>query len=178
MGLDEKSRGARKKILKLRQCLPITSSVLNASSCYEAIPIVKDDRSTSRIERRMELNGIHLPFVPVGGVQKLQSTPQVTSSTPSTPFANILQNELESLKFSNHAQARLNSRDIQLSQDDMKRLESAVTKAGEKGANDSLVMLRDMAFIVSVRNRTVITALKGEQAQNNVFTNIDSAVVA
>ena len=125
----------------------------------------------------MELNGIHLPFVPVGGVQKLQPTPQV-SSTPSTPFANILQNELGNLTFSNHAQARLNSRDIQLSQDDMKRLESAVTKAGDKGAKDSLVMLRDMAFIVSVRNRTVVTALKGDQAQNNVFTNIDSAVVA
>jgi flagellar operon protein len=60
----------------------------------------------------------------------------------------------------------------------MKRLESAVAKAGDKGAKDSLVMLRDMAFIVSVRNRTVITALNGEQTHNNVFTNIDSAVVA
>lgn len=126
----------------------------------------------------MELNGINLPFVPVGGVQKLQSTPQVSSPTPQTPFANILQTELESIKFSNHAQARLNSRDIQLSTDDMKRLENAVSKAGDKGAKDSLVMLRDMAFIVSVPNRTVITAMKGEQAQNNVFTNIDSAVVA
>ncbi len=126
----------------------------------------------------MELQGINLPFVPLGGVDQLRSTPAQISSTPSTPFADILHTELEGLKFSNHAQARLNSRDITLSSDDMKRLESAVTKAGDKGAQDSLVMLRDMAFIVSVRNRTVITAMKGEQTQNNVFTNIDSAVVA
>jgi flagellar operon protein len=85
---------------------------------------------------------------------------------------------MQNLKFSSHAQARLTSRDIRLSDDDVKRIESAVTKASDKGAKDSLVMLRDMAFIVSVRNRTVITALNGEQARTNVFTNIDSAVVA
>ncbi len=133
--------------------------------------------ASSRIERSMELQGIQLPFVPLGGVNKPATSPLV-SSTPRTPFADILNNELTSVKFSAHAQARLNSRDINLNQEDLTRLEQAVTKAGEKGANDSLIMLRDMAFIVSVRNRTVITALKGEQAQNNVFTNIDSAVVA
>lgn len=125
----------------------------------------------------MELNGIQLPFVPVHSGHATVPTPQA-STPPRTPFADILNTEMQNIKFSSHAQARLSSRDIRLSDDDVKRIESAVTKASDKGAKDSLVMLRDMAFIVSIRNRTVITALNGEQARTNVFTNIDSAVVA
>jgi flagellar operon protein len=53
-----------------------------------------------------------------------------------------------------------------------------VDRAEEKGARDSLVLLRDMAFIVSVSNRTVVTAMDGERLKENVFTNIDSAVIA
>lgn len=127
----------------------------------------------------MELNGVQLPFLPLGGVQGLGNTPKnVSSAKPSTPFADILQQEQSKLKFSAHAQSRITSRDMTLTDEDMNRLENAVSKADEKGAKDSLVLLRDMAFIVSVRNRTVITALKGEQAQENVFTNIDSAILA
>lgn len=127
----------------------------------------------------MDLNGIHLPFVPLGGMQELQrQSRQEPMAKPQTPFAEILQDEASKLRFSGHAQSRLNSREISLSEDDVKRLETAVSKAEEKGARDSLVLLRDMAFIVSVRNRTVITAMKGDQAQENVFTNIDSAIMA
>ncbi|MFM8568909.1 MAG: TIGR02530 family flagellar biosynthesis protein [Candidatus Kapaibacterium sp.] len=125
----------------------------------------------------MELNGIQLPFVPVHGGHATVPTPPA-STPPRTPFADILDSELQNLRFSSHAQARLTSRDIRLSDEDVKRIGNAATKASDKGAKDSLVMLRDMAFIVSVRNRTVITALNGEQARTNVFTNIDSAVVA
>jgi flagellar operon protein len=82
------------------------------------------------------------------------------------------------LKFSKHAQDRLASRNIQLSGDDLSTLGRAVSKAGEKGSQDSLVMLRNMAFIVSVRNRTVVTAMDADQMQENVVTNIDSAVIA
>jgi len=53
-----------------------------------------------------------------------------------------------------------------------------VTRADEKGAKDSLVLLRDLAFIVNVKNRTVVTAVDGEHLKDNVFTNIDSAVIA
>jgi flagellar operon protein len=60
----------------------------------------------------------------------------------------------------------------------MGRLESAVDKLAAKGARESLVLLDDNAMVVSVRNRTVITALSREQARENVFTNIDSAVIA
>ena len=60
----------------------------------------------------------------------------------------------------------------------MASLQRAVTQAEEKGAKDSLVLLRDLAFIVSVTNRTVVTAVDGVHIKENVFTNIDSAVIA
>jgi flagellar operon protein len=60
----------------------------------------------------------------------------------------------------------------------MVSLQRAVSRAEEKGAKDSLVLLRDLAFIVSVKNRTVVTAVDGEHIKENVFTNIDSAVIA
>ncbi len=67
---------------------------------------------------------------------------------------------------------------MQLNDADMTTLQLAVNRAEEKGARDSLVLLRDMAFIVSVPNRTVVTAMDSEHLKENVFTNIDSAVIA
>jgi len=66
---------------------------------------------------------------------------------------------------------------VSLTSEDITRLESAIAKAERKGVRDAFVMLRDMVFIISVKNRTVITALKADQAQENVFTNIDAAVL-
>ena len=83
-----------------------------------------------------------------------------------------------SIKWSAHAQARLQQRGIQLSDAQHIRLETAVDKAAAKGAKDSLVLLDDNALVVSAQNRTVITALGIHQARENVFTNIDSAVIA
>lgn len=81
------------------------------------------------------------------------------------------------LKVSGHAQTRLESRDIALDKAQWDRVLSGVDKAAEKGAQSSLVMLDDVALIVSVKNRTVITAMDQAQMQENVFTNIDSAVI-
>lgn len=83
-----------------------------------------------------------------------------------------------SITWSAHASARLQQRGIQLDAAQHARLETAVDKAGAKGAKDALVMLDDTAMVVSVQNRTVITALGMHQARENVFTNIDSAVIA
>jgi flagellar operon protein len=65
-----------------------------------------------------------------------------------------------------------------MSSNELLRLENAVEKAAEKGAKESLVMLDDKAFIVSVRNRTVVTMMQKEHLVDNVITNIDSAVFA
>lgn len=83
-----------------------------------------------------------------------------------------------SIRWSSHARARLMQRGIELTTEQHTRLETAVDKAVAKGAKDSLVLLDDTALVVSAQNRTVITALGMHQAKENVFTNIDSAVIA
>ena len=82
------------------------------------------------------------------------------------------------LKFSKHAIDRLRMRDVPLGESEVERLDNAVAQAGEKGAKESLVLLDNLAFVVSVRNRTVITAMNAQSAKNGVFTSIDSAVIA
>ncbi|MCT4633763.1 MAG: hypothetical protein N4A76_13645 [Firmicutes bacterium] len=81
------------------------------------------------------------------------------------------------LKFSKHATQRLETRNIKLSDTDVKKINSAVDKAQEKGVNEALIMMGNKAFIVNVNNRTVITAASDDQLKENVFTNIDGAVI-
>ena len=82
-----------------------------------------------------------------------------------------------SLKFSAHAIQRLQSRNITLSADDVQRMNAMADKAAAKGAQQSLFMLNDVGMIVSIKNRTVITAVDSDSMRENVFTNIDSAAV-
>ncbi|MCR5233359.1 MAG: flagellar protein [Lachnospiraceae bacterium] len=84
---------------------------------------------------------------------------------------------LGSLKFSKHASARLEDRNIELSDSQMNRLNAGMQKANEKGINESLVLMDQMAFIVNVKNNTVITAMNEAEVKDNVFTNIDGAVI-
>lgn len=107
---------------------------------------------------------------------------QVTPTPTKTPvdttkgpdFAAVLQDRL---KVSGHAQTRLQSRNIDLSKDQWDRVVSGVDQAAAKGSKESLVMVDNAALVVSVKNRTVITAVDQAQLKNNVFTNIDSAVI-
>lgn len=96
-----------------------------------------------------------------------------------SPFAKVLEAKLpnQAVKFSQHAQERLKARGISLSETDMKKLAGAVDSVAQKGGKESLVMLGDAAFVVSVKNRTVVTAMDRAHMQGNVFTNIDSAVI-
>lgn len=81
------------------------------------------------------------------------------------------------LRFSKHASNRLADRQLTLSEEQMSRLTEGARKAGEKGIKESLVMVDQLAFIVNVPNNTVITAMDQTQANENVFTNIDGAVI-
>ena len=81
------------------------------------------------------------------------------------------------LRFSKHATSRLADRSIMLSDSQMNRLAEGAKKAGEKGIKESLVMVDQLAFIVNVPNNTVITAMDQSQASENIFTNIDGAVI-
>lgn len=123
------------------------------------------------------VNGVRVPFLPARGVDGFKERTPAGGAKEST-FDAVLQEELRGLTFSRHAQERLEARKIMLNDTDLATLQSAVDRAEEKGAKDSLVLLRDMAFIVSVRNRTVVTAMGNEHLKENVFTNIDSAVIA
>lgn len=87
------------------------------------------------------------------------------------------QSELDSLKFSKHAMGRLYDRGISLSAEQSRRLADGVTKAGAKGINESLVLMDSLAFIVNVPNKTVVTAIDQANAGENIFTNIDGAVI-
>ena len=121
-----------------------------------------------------EINGINVPFIPI--VKENNGLQQRPIKEVSNSFDTIFQDELSKVKFSSHAQKRLESRNIQLGAEDLSKIQSAVEKAELKGSKDSLVMMDKTAFVVNVPNRTVITALQVGEDNDNVFTNIDSVV--
>lgn len=84
----------------------------------------------------------------------------------------------ETLRFSKHATSRLQDRQIQLTNEQLDRLNEGSQKAGEKGINESLVLVDDLAFIVNIKNNTVVTAMDSTKADESVYTNIDGAVIA
>lgn len=95
-------------------------------------------------------------------------------------FDSLLQTQINKsgVQFSAHAQKRLAERNVKLSDSEQARLGAAVDKAQQKGADKSLVLMDDLALVVSARNRTVITAVDASNSKDGVFTNIDSAVIA
>lgn len=99
--------------------------------------------------------------------------------TQKDAFAKILDQKLQqgAVKFSAHATKRLEARNIKLSPEQLQTLEEAVEKARSKGGRETLILLDNVALVVSVANRTVITAMDGENLKDNVFTQIDSAVI-
>ena len=113
--------------------------------------------------------------------------PSSTLPVGENSFANILKkaeesvdniNSEEPVKFSKHAVNRLSMRNIELTRDQMERLNQGKIEAGEKGIKDSLILIDQLAFIVNVPNNTVVTAMDQTENKSNVFTNIDGAVIA
>jgi flagellar operon protein len=81
------------------------------------------------------------------------------------------------VQFSKHASMRLNNRSIALTDEQMKRVNEGIDKASSKGIKDSLVLVDDVALVVNTKNRVVITAMDKNVTSENVFTNIDGAVI-
>ena len=99
-----------------------------------------------------------------------------SNTAEALSFQQILENkQTEELHFSKHANERLANRNIDLTEEQKERLKEGVNRASSKGIRDSLVMVDNMAFIVNVTNRTVITAV--DNGDDKIFTNIDGAVV-
>ena len=89
-----------------------------------------------------------------------------------------IDNLVSPVRFSKHASVRLDDRNIELSSEQLNRLNEGAQKANAKGINESLVLVDEIAFIVNIKNNTVITAMDQSEAKENVFTNIDGAVIA
>ena len=109
-----------------------------------------------------------------GGVQKTRK-PEGTE-----PFSDLLQKTIEQqegVKFSAHAVKRLEDRNIELSGSELQRLNEGVEKIGEKGGRNSVIMIDDNAYVVSIANKTVVTTLAKDMTAGNVFTNIDSVLI-
>ena len=111
---------------------------------------------------------------------KTQKMP-VRETKDGLTFQDVLQRKAQpgdcSLKFSKHAMGRLSDRNIELSDNQLERLESGTRKAEQKGIRDSLVIVDSLAFIVNVPNQTVVTAMDSTQTDESIFTNINGAVI-
>ncbi len=104
-----------------------------------------------------------------------------TGAVDGPSFAEVLSKQtaaVEPPRFSRHALQRLQQRGIQLGAPALQRLSEGVSRAAGKGSRDSVVFVDNTAFVVSVANNTVITAVGSEHMKDHVFTNIDSAVIA
>lgn len=111
---------------------------------------------------------------------KKGSTASATASELS--FQDILKQKQSvdansALKFSKHASMRLQSRNIELSSEQKERLETGAEKAEAKGMKESLVIVDSYSFIVNVPSKTVVTAMDQAESEENVYTNIDGAVI-
>jgi flagellar operon protein len=122
--------------------------------------------------------GLGAPSAPAGADGSARKAP--AGEQGGTSFADTLDQAsgAQPLQFSRHALARVQRRGIELNAATLGRLSQGVGRAAGKGSRDSLVLVDGTAFVVSVSNRTVITAVGSEHMKDNVFTNIDSAVIA
>lgn len=130
--------------------------------------------------------------MPVGGVGGLRDTalgtPGGAADLKGPSFKEILNSQMPAaeakpkadsatIKFSNHAVERMQSRGIYFDQESLSRIENAVNKAAAKGAKETLLLTDNSALIVSVKNKTVVTVMDKASLKDNVFTNIDSTVM-
>ena len=133
------------------------------------------------------MNGINQTFLSSAQIMDRYIATGKVNQSQETSKANSFQDALleamdssreTTLKFSKHASNRLADRNIELTKEQMDRLTEGTNKAGSKGIKDSLVMVDHLAFIVNIPKNTVITAMDQSQADENIFTNIDGAVIA
>jgi len=121
---------------------------------------------------------------PVSGLPYLRpagTKPENRNVNQTADFAGILQKKLVSdreVKISKHARLRMEMRNLNLSDNQRIRLSDAVDRADAKGVRNTLVVMDNMALVVNVTNRIVVTAINGGELKENVFTNIDGAVFA
>ncbi len=123
------------------------------------------------------------PFDLIKGPQQTQRQEQGSATSPpsrETTFGQVFSEMLatqSNLSVSKHAVKRIDDRKLNLNEADAQRFIRAVDQLKAKGSKEALVVMGDRAFLVSVKNGTVVTALSGNDMDGRIFTNIDSAVV-
>lgn len=112
-------------------------------------------------------------------VEELQKSKKLNPTHKNAQSFKDIFNEItkeNNIKFSAHALKRLEDRNINLSKKDISDIRQAVNKADNKGLRESLVVMKDISFIVNIKNKTIITAVDSQNMKENVITNIDGAV--
>ena len=136
----------------------------------------------------MQIKSNNFPSIEQVTGQYLTKTKNTDSKSEQASFLEILQQTQSSLKtsqtdttqelkFSKHASERLTDRNISLTDEQLQRLEDGAQKASSKGIKESLVLLDNLAFIVNTKNKTVVTAMNQSSDEENIYTNIDGAVI-
>ena len=124
---------------------------------------------------------LNAALAPPGAAPVAPAPPAARPGAPTAPgksFGDVLARETRELRFSKHALQRIERRGIDVDPARLERLEAGIGRAAAKGSRESVIFLDGTAFVVSVRNRTVVTAVDAEHMREQVFTNIDSAVIA
>lgn len=121
------------------------------------------------------MNPIRIVQPPIIYNNKL--TQQKNNETANTQFQNLLNEAQQKLKISKHASQRITQRNINISDVEWNKIEEKMQVAKSKGLNESLFLTQNAALIINVKNAIVVTALNRTEAGNQVFTNIDSAIL-
>ena len=113
---------------------------------------------------------------PVSNRDVAQVNPAQNPRPEGANFAQFMDNAINArqVQFSKHAAVRLSDRNIELTGSQLARIEEGVTRAQSKGIRDGLVLIDNIALVVNVANKVVVTALN---QHDQVFTNIDGAVI-
>ena len=132
------------------------------------------------IQFQKNYNAFVTPTYTVNPGQTGTQVQGTAKSNSNSEFGQLLQKTIQQkqqLVFSKHAQQRIDSRQIQISPQLISQMNSAVEQASGKGIKDALMISGQTAFIVNVPSRTVVTTMSGQEMTNNIFTNIDGAVI-
>ena len=120
-------------------------------------------------------------LLPHGGLPPQPSKTAASAQQTGADFQQALTQAAgrseQGIAFSKHAMARAEARGIQVDDTLMSQLSDSVERAQAKGATNILAFDATRAFIVNVPHGRVITAMSQEEMKENIFTNIDGAVI-
>lgn len=129
------------------------------------------------LQRQLNIQPVKPQQVTGGQANRLDSVRNAESQKSFADILNQTISDAKELKFSSHALKRLDDRNVNITQQELIRLQEGVSRVEEKGGRNSLILVDDNAYVVSIANKTVVTTMPKEASLGNVFTNIDSVAI-